>query len=104
MKDKNAGQYENDLPSNIKCHSCGKLGVEECTDFDNNDEDQIKECSSDEVCILYTWKKSSRGAVGTLVSEVVFREQGRIHILTIFSFIRYNFYIFRGCERLFQTR
>ena len=55
---------EDNLDIKIKCHSCGKLGVEECIGFNNHDESQIKECPSDEVCLLYTWKKSSKGAIG----------------------------------------
>ena len=47
-----------------KCFTCGKLGVEECDLFDAEDDTQIKDCSQNEVCLLYTWKKSSRGAIG----------------------------------------
>ena len=67
FKEKNIHIIKANVTRSLKCHSCGKLGVEECTDFDNNDEDQIKECSFGEVCLLYTWEKSSRGAIGTLV-------------------------------------
>ena len=48
-----------------RCYSCGKLGHDECSEFDTQDPKQIKVCAANETCLLYTWEKSERGAIGT---------------------------------------
>ena len=49
-----------------KCYSCGKLGQDECSEFDPTTPKQMKVCAANEICLLYTWQKSERGAIGTI--------------------------------------
>ena len=42
----------------LKCFTCGKLGYDECKDFDTSNPEQVKNCKRDEVCMIYAWDKS----------------------------------------------
>ena len=42
----------------IKCFSCGRLGYDECEDFDTSNPNQVKNCEKDEVCMIYSWQKT----------------------------------------------
>ena len=65
--DENTKEHKEISFNGTKCYTCGKLGVEECAEFDIQDQGQIKECSLNEVCLLYTWKMTSRGAIGMTI-------------------------------------
>ena len=61
-------ESQTSISSDTKCYACGKLGFDECKEFDTHNQEQIKKCSKHEVCLLYSWKKSSRGDIGRCVS------------------------------------
>ena len=42
----------------LSCFSCGKLGYDECEDFDASNPDQTKVCKKGEVCLIYSWDKT----------------------------------------------
>ena len=42
----------------LKCFSCGKLGYDDCQDFDSSNPEQVKTCKKDEVCLIYAWDKT----------------------------------------------
>ena len=42
----------------LKCFTCGKLGYDECKDFDTSNPEQVKNCKNGEVCMIYAWDKS----------------------------------------------
>ena len=42
----------------LKCFSCGKLGYDECKEFDPSNPELAKVCAEDEVCMIYAWDKT----------------------------------------------
>ena len=42
----------------LTCFSCGKLGHDECENFDASNPNQVKECNKGEVCLIYSWDKT----------------------------------------------
>ena len=42
----------------LKCFSCGKLGYDECKEFDSSNPEQVKVCEKGEVCLIYAWDKT----------------------------------------------